>query len=279
MKKSIVLLLSMTFSLIVSCQDKDFYKRTNHYGGIYTTQITFPDSSKMTSANIGSTEWSAITGKPAIFPSSWEIVANKPLTFPPDAHNHDALYKPIGWMPTWDNVTGKPTAFPSTWNLVAGKPTFALVATTGLFNDLLSKPTTIAGYGITNAMTTSHPANAITSTNITNWNTAFGWGNHSGLYRPITWVPAWADVTGKPTTFTPTAHTHDYNTDIINKPPQQDLMQAIAGLDYLPIPSKTTAQINALVMPTGASAIVKDATLNVYKVYKDGIWSIVITGN
>lgn len=31
------------------------------------------------------------------------------------------------------------------------------------------------------------PANvkAITGTNITNWNTAFGWGNHSGLYLPI----------------------------------------------------------------------------------------------
>ncbi len=33
-----------------------------------------------------------------------------------------------------------------------------------------------------------------------NWNTAFGWGNHAGLYRPIAWVPAWSDVTSKPTT-------------------------------------------------------------------------------
>lgn len=51
-------------------------------------------------------------------------------------------------------------------------------------------------------------ASGITGTNITNWNTAFGWGNHSGLYRPVSWVPSWADVTGKPTTFTPTAHSH-----------------------------------------------------------------------
>ena len=52
------------------------------------------------------------------------------------------------------------------------------------------------------------PAAGITGTNITNWNTAFGWGNHSGLYRPVSWVPSWADVTGKPATFPPSAHSH-----------------------------------------------------------------------
>jgi hypothetical protein len=29
----------------------------------------------------------------------------------------------------------------------------------------------------------------ITNTNITNWNTAFGWGNHAGLYKPIGYTP------------------------------------------------------------------------------------------
>lgn len=43
------------------------------------------------------------------------------------------------------------------------------------------------------------PAYGITSANISHWNTAFGWGNHTGLYRPITYVPAWNDITGKPT--------------------------------------------------------------------------------
>ena len=42
-----------------------------------------------------------------------------------------------------------------------------------------TNPTTLAGYGITDAMSTSHAANAVTSTNISNWNTAFGWGNHA----------------------------------------------------------------------------------------------------
>jgi hypothetical protein len=60
------------------------------------------------------------------------------------------------------------------------------------------------------------PANGITSTNITNWTTAYGWGNHSGLYRPIAWVPAWTDVTGKPT-FATVATSGSY-ADLSNKP-------------------------------------------------------------
>lgn len=44
-----------------------------------------------------------------------------------------------------------------------------------------------------------------------NGNTAFSWGNHSGLYKPIGYIPSWADVTGKPTTFSPNVHTHAQN--------------------------------------------------------------------
>ena len=48
------------------------------------------------------------------------------------------------------------------------------------------------------------------SLNIANWNMAFGWGNHVGLYRPISYVPAWIDVTGKPT-FALVATSGSYN--------------------------------------------------------------------
>ncbi len=80
--------------------------------------------------------------------------------------SHSGLYRPITWVPAWSNIT--------------------------------STPTTIAGYGITNAMTTSHAANVITSTNITNWNSAYSWGNHAGLYRPIGYVPSWSEITSNP---------------------------------------------------------------------------------
>ena len=69
------------------------------------------------------------------------------------------------------------------------------------FSDLAGLPTTIAGFGITDGMSTAHPANGITSTNITNWTTAFGWGDHAGLYRPVTYVPAWSEITSNPFSF------------------------------------------------------------------------------
>ena len=45
------------------------------------------------------------------------------------------------------------------------------------WNDIDSPPTTLGGYGITDAMSSSSPANGIASSDISNWNTAYGWGN------------------------------------------------------------------------------------------------------
>src|SRR5690606_19099894 len=38
----------------------------------------------------------------------------------------------------------------------------------------------------------------ITGYNKANWDTAFGWGNHAGLYKPVGYVPSWAELSGKP---------------------------------------------------------------------------------
>jgi len=38
----------------------------------------------------------------------------------------------------------------------------------------------------------------ISTGNITNWNSAYAWGNHAGLYRPITYVPDWSQILNKP---------------------------------------------------------------------------------
>jgi len=86
------------------------------------------------------------------------------------------------------------------------------VATSGSFIDLSNKPTTLSGYGITNGMSTSHPANVINATDITHWNTAYGWGNHSGLYRPISYVPAWSEINSKPNTLSGYGITDAMNT-------------------------------------------------------------------
>ena len=53
------------------------------------------------------------------------------------------------------------------------------VGHTHAFSEITGKPTTVGGYGITDAMTTSHPANAVNNTLISQWNAAYGWGNHA----------------------------------------------------------------------------------------------------
>ena len=74
------------------------------------------------------------------------------------------------------------------------------------FSDLSGLPTTIAGFGITDAISTAHVVNGITGSNITNWNTAFGWGNHAGMYRQLSWVPTWTDITSNPFVFSSAAN-------------------------------------------------------------------------
>lgn len=43
-------------------------------------------------------------------------------------------------------------------------------------------------------------AKGITWTNFGNWNTAYSWGDHMGLYRSSSYVPDWSEITTKPTT-------------------------------------------------------------------------------
>ena len=55
-----------------------------------------------------------------------------------------------------------------------------------------------SGYTETDPNWAASPSYGITSPNITNWNTGYGWGDHAGLYRPITWVPKWNDISENP---------------------------------------------------------------------------------
>ena len=95
---------------------------------------------------------------------------------------------------TWINVTagGTITIYPDDLNGITtygtsgqtiqtnGNGTFSYYTPFDYqFSSLLNTPTTVSGYGITDAMTTAHDANVITSADISNWNTAYGWGDHS----------------------------------------------------------------------------------------------------
>ena len=143
--------------------------------------------------------WTDITGKPALFDGSWTSLSGKPVfaAVATSGSYTDLSNKPSFFSGSYSDLTGKPILWDSTWASIKNKP----VLFDGQFSSLTGKPTTITGYGITNAMSTSHAANGITASNITNWNNAFAWGNHSGLYLPVSWVPAWTDITGKPSLF------------------------------------------------------------------------------
>jgi len=131
--------------------------------------------------------WASLTGKPSFATisttGSYNDLINKPTLF--SGSYNDLTNKPALFDGVFSSLSGKPTtlagygitdAFNGTWTSLTGKPSFATVATSGSYNDLLNLPTL----------------------NINNWNTAYGWGNHVGLYRPIAWVPTWTEILENP---------------------------------------------------------------------------------
>jgi hypothetical protein len=97
----------------------------------------------------------------------------------------------------------------------------------------------------------------------------------------------WNDILNKPATFPPSAHNHDllYKpigyvpswTEITGKPQETALIDALPLLAYLPLPQKTTAEINALSVPAGVIAMIWDKTLGVLKVWDGTKWKIYIS--
>jgi uncharacterized protein (TIGR02145 family) len=218
--------------------------------GQYSDLVGTPALS--TVASTGS--YDDLLNKPALFDGEWDNINNKPAfadiatsgaysdlsgtpsfaTVASSGQYSDLFGTPalsiVASTGSYDDLLNKPALFDGTWASLSGKPSFATVANTGDYNDLLNKPvvfsgsfndltnkpTTLAGYGITNAMSTTHAANSISSTNINNWNIAYSWGNHAGLYRSSTWTPTWSQVSGKPS-FASVATSGNYN-DLSNRP-------------------------------------------------------------
>lgn len=87
---------------------------------------------------------------------AWSGISGKPTTFTPSAHTHTA--SDISGLPTnlssFTNDVGYITGI--TKSMVEGVLTGNITSHTHTFASLTSKPTTIAGYGITDALTTSN---------------------------------------------------------------------------------------------------------------------------
>lgn len=128
----------------------------------------------------------------------------------------------------------------------AGGTNYSIIGTT----QLLSVPYALQAKSVTSEadpVFTASPASGITGSNITNWNSAFSWGNHAGLYRPATWLPSWANITAKPTEFPPSAHAHSA-ADITS-----GTFDA-ARIPLLDISTKTTGTLSAARGGTGLTS-------------------------
>lgn len=124
---------------------------------------------------------------------------------------------------TWASITGMPATFAPAGHTLGSHSNVAAgvdAAADGTFVKKVAGVFTAVAvdfYGVTNPppadATIDNALRAITAARIAQWDAAYGWGNHAGQYRSVAWVPAWGDVTGKPTTFAPSGHTLGSHTD------------------------------------------------------------------
>ena len=125
----------------------------------------------------------------------WENIKNKPSTFPPSKHTN-----------TWANITNKPTVFPTNWANVANKPTIP------------EEPRIyLRGLDSRIELDSSNDFNFEAGSNISFEVVNGGLRINSTGGSPGTSSVAWSDITGKPSTFTPSSHTHSWES-ITGKP-------------------------------------------------------------
>lgn len=140
---------------------------------------------------------------------------------------------------TWDGLLGKPTTFtPSNhsqdWLTITGRPT------------------TLSGYGITDAASILH--------------------THSLLYKPLEYVPTWGEVTGKPV-FSAVATTGSFN-DLADVPEFIQIEEALPLLNGIKLPVLTQTEIEALTPVKGL--LLFNDTEGVLQIYNGVEWKTVI---
>jgi hypothetical protein len=127
--------------------------------------------------------------------------------------------------------------------------------------------------GVGLAVSTGAAWGASVPNNSAFWNTSYSWGNHAGLYKPISYVPTWNEVTSKPV-FHIVATSGNYN-DLSNKPEPIELEAALPTLPGIRLPVLTQTQINALVPVKGL--LLFNDTDGVLQIYNGTVWKVVIT--
>lgn len=145
---------------------------------------------------------------------------------------------------TWTEISGRPTVFaPAAHSLGSHSNVNSGVdsAADGTFLRRVGgswQAVTVDFYGVSNPPppdpSIDDAVRLITALRTSQWDQAFGWGNHAGQYRPNSWVPSWGDITGKPSTFAPSAHTlasHSDTTALATASEGQLVRKAAVGWD------------------------------------------------
>lgn len=95
--------------------------------------------------------------------------------------------------------------------------------------------------------------------------------NHDNAYKPASYVPAWSEVTGKPSTFTPASHTHNeyvnqnafsnvkVGTTTVAADSTTDTLEFVAGSNIVLTPDATTDKITIAVSGETVSASEKSS--------------------
>ena len=208
--ENVYIAIGATASDWVQIDNEEFVKHAITWGEILEKPTTFTPSAH-------NHDWAEITNKPLSFNSSshrhdWAEIDGKPLAFVPEEHTH-----------AWVDITDKPTTFaPDNHNHTIGE-------ITGLQTSLDSKSNVGASYLKNETYSKSEVYNKTEINQLT-----FGAGEGSAVIvednlmsvSPTNALSAnqgrileemkadvihnhtWGEITGKPTTFAPDAHTH-----------------------------------------------------------------------
>lgn len=179
-------------------------------------------------ANVNHTHtWDSVTDKPILFDGAYTSLTGVPTSFNPVTHNHTIAEvtglqgalddkSSLAHTHAWADITGKPTTFPSTAH------THAISEVTGLQTALDSK----AGNTHTHTWDsiTGKPAVIAAGADAAAARTAIGAGTSNltigttaSTAKAGNWLPAWSDVSDKPSTFQPSAHSHSW-AEVTGKP-------------------------------------------------------------
>ena len=174
---------------------------------------------------------------------AWADITGKPSTFPPDEHDsaHDDRFSLLAHThtaPAWTDISGKPTTFAPTEHDADHTDAFATVGHTHAAHSDADHDDRFSLLAHLHAgvyapvehdaahddrfeqLGHTHTATPQVLDWLTDVATAGADTNEVLTYNGTTWVPqapatggavAWADITGKPTTFAPTDHDADHD--------------------------------------------------------------------